>query len=52
MALHLRGVFRKGLPIARQIGDRQGTVWGLALLAWHAAPTGSGERAGQVVGGN
>lgn len=41
---------RKGLAIARQIGDRQGTVWGLALLAWHAAQTGSGEHAGRLWG--
>jgi predicted ATPase/class 3 adenylate cyclase len=41
---------REGLAIAHEIGDRQGMVGGLALLAWHAAQTGSGERAGRLWG--
>jgi hypothetical protein len=41
---------REGLAIAHEIRDRQGVVIGLALLAWHAAQTGSNVRAGRLWG--
>lgn len=40
----------RGLGIAHAIGDRQGTVYGLALLAWAAADAGQAERAGWLWG--
>jgi predicted ATPase len=39
-----------GLSIGRSIGDRQGTVYGLALLVWAAADAGEAERAGRLWG--
>jgi tetratricopeptide (TPR) repeat protein len=39
-----------GLALAQSIGDRQGTVYGLALLAWAAADAGNPERAGRLWG--
>jgi len=38
------------LPIALSIGDRQGLVYGLALIAWAAAEQGEVERAGRLWG--
>ncbi len=37
-----------GLPIARQIGDRQRIAYLLTLLAWAAAELGQPERAGRI----
>ncbi len=39
-----------GLALAHSIGDRQGTVFGLCLLAWAAAEAGDAERAGRLWG--
>ena len=39
-----------GLSLAHTIGDRQGTVYGLALLAWGSADAGDAERAGRLWG--
>ncbi len=41
---------RKGLPIAHDIGDRQMTVYLLALLSAAAAAQGDSERAGHLWG--
>jgi predicted ATPase/class 3 adenylate cyclase len=41
---------RESLPIARSIGDRQGTIYGLALLAWAASVMGELDRAGRLWG--
>jgi predicted ATPase len=41
---------RRGLEIAHAIGDRQGLVEGLALLAWQAATAALPERAGKLWG--
>jgi predicted ATPase len=47
---HAVARLRESLPIARTIGDRQGTVYELALLAWAASATGELERAGRMWG--
>jgi predicted ATPase/class 3 adenylate cyclase len=39
-----------GLALAQQIGDRQGVVYSLALLAWAAAEAEEVERAGRLWG--
>ncbi len=39
-----------GLGLAQSIGDRQGMVYSLALLAWAAAEAGDAERAGRLWG--
>lgn len=38
------------LPIARSIGNRQGLVYGIGLVAWAAAEQGDAERAGRLWG--
>jgi predicted ATPase len=47
---HAVARLRESLPIARSIGDRQGTVYELALLAWAASAMGALERAGTLWG--
>jgi tetratricopeptide (TPR) repeat protein len=47
---HAMSRARESLPIARTIGDRQGMVYGLTLLAWAAAAVGEVERAGRLWG--
>ena len=42
---------REALRLARDMNDRQGTIWGLALLARHATDTGRRRRAGRIWGG-
>jgi tetratricopeptide (TPR) repeat protein len=42
---------RRALGVAHRLEDRQATVYGLALLARHAAETGLGRRAGRIWGG-
>jgi tetratricopeptide (TPR) repeat protein len=39
-----------GVALAHAIGDRQGIVYGLGLLAWGAAAAGEAERAGRLWG--
>jgi tetratricopeptide (TPR) repeat protein len=39
-----------GLALAHSIGDRQGIVYGLGLLAWAAAGAGEAERTGRLWG--
>jgi predicted ATPase len=39
-----------GVALAHSIGDRQGIVYGFALLAWAAAGAGEAERAGRLWG--
>jgi predicted ATPase len=41
---------RESLALATEIGDRQGTVYGLALLAWAAAENGDSSRSGRLWG--
>ena len=41
---------RESLALAAEIGDRQGTVYGLALLAWAAAENGDPSRSGRLWG--
>jgi len=38
------------LSISTKLGDRQATVWGLALIAWLAAESGLADRAGRIWG--
>ena len=44
------GRVRRGLAAAYEIGDRQHTVYLLALLAWAAAAAADAERAGRLWG--
>jgi hypothetical protein len=41
---------REALERAERLGDRQNTLWGLALLAWVARAEGEPERAGRLWG--
>ena len=45
------GRVRRCLTAAHAIGDRQHTIYALALLAWAAATAGDPERAGRLWGG-
>ncbi len=42
---------REALRLSRVINNRLGIIWGLAQLAWEAAASGLGHRAGRIWGG-
>ena len=42
---------REALKLARDMDDRQGTIWGLAMLARYASETGRHRHAGRIWGG-
>jgi predicted ATPase/class 3 adenylate cyclase len=47
---HARERATSGVALAHSIGDRQGIVYGLGLLAWAAADAGEADRAGRLWG--